>query len=128
MQGKTLYEYAVIRIVPRVEKEEFFNAGVILYSKDKKFIGTRINLPLKKLQCLSPETNYHEIEAHLQSFEAIAGGAADAGPIAALDAAGRFRWLTATRSTVVQSSKTHSGFCDDPEKALDDLFEKYVTG
>lgn len=126
MQEKLLYEYAVIRIVPKVEKEEFFNAGVILYSRDKKFLDTRMFLNEDKLKCFAPDADVNEIQAHLQSFAQIARGEKNGGPIARLDAASRFRWLTATRSTIVQSSKTHSGFCSNPKEALEDLFNKYI--
>ena len=126
MQEKLLYEYAVIRIVPKVEKEEFFYAGVILYSRDKKFLDTRMFLNEDKLKCFAPDADVNEIQAHLQSFAQIARGEKNGGPIARLDAASRFRWLTATRSTIVQSSKTHSGFCSNPKEALEDLFNKYI--
>lgn len=126
MQEKLLYEYAVIRIVPKVEKEEFFNAGVILYSRDKKFLDTRMFLNEDKLKCFAPDADVNEIQAHLQSFAQIARGEKNGGPIARLDPASRFRWLTATRSTIVQSSKTHSGFCSNPKEALEDLFNKYI--
>jgi len=126
MQEKLLYEYAVIRIVPKVEKEEFFNAGVILYSRDKKFLDTRMFLNEDKLKCFAPDADVNEIQAHLQSFAQIARGEKNGGPIARLDAASRFRWLTATRSTIVQSSKTHSGFCSNPKEALEYLFNKYI--
>lgn len=126
MQEKLLYEYAVIRIVPKVEKEEFFNAGVILYSRDKKFLDTRMFLNEDKLKCFAPDADVNEIQAHLKSFAQIARGEKNGGPIARLDAASRFRWLTATRSTIVQSSKTHSGFCSNPKEALEDLFNKYI--
>jgi len=126
MPEKVLYEYAVIRIVPRVEKEEFFNAGVILYCKDRKYLNTITHLNLKKLSCFAPDADVEEINAHLNAYEQIAKGESKGGPIARLDMASRFRWLTATRSTMVQSSQTHSGYCEDPEKALEDLFEKYI--
>ena len=126
MPGKHLFEYAVIRIVPRVEREEFLNAGVILYCKDKKFLQCLTNIDKEKLRVLCSEIDCNEVDEHLQSFERICKGEKGGGPIAALDLPSRFRWLTATRSTIVQSSKVHPGLCDDPEKTLQKLHEQLV--
>jgi len=126
MPGKHLFEYAVIRIVPRVEREEFLNAGVILYCKDKKFLQCLTNIDKEKLRVLCSEIDCKEVDEHLQSFERICKGEKGGGPIAALDLPSRFRWLTATRSTIVQSSKVHPGLCDDPEKTLQKLHEQLV--
>ena len=127
MQEKDLFEYAVIRIVPRVEREEFVNAGVILYCPKQKFLGVRYQLFREKINMLCPESDMDEIAAHLQAFEQIAKGAKSAGPIAALDLPSRFRWLTATRSTVVQASRVHPGFCDDAADMLNKLFAEQVA-
>lgn len=126
MQENHLFEYAVIRVVPRVEREEFLNAGVILYCAKQKFLETRIYLDEQRLFALSPGTDKTEIEANLKAIERICTGGADAGPIGKLDPASRFRWLTATRSTVVQTSKVHPGFCSEPQKALERLFAQQV--
>ena len=126
MQDNHLFEYAVIRIVPRVEREEFLNVGVILYASKQKFLQSMFHLNEERLRILSDKTDIEEVKAHLLSFERICMGAADVGPIAKLDMASRFRWLTATRSTIVQSSKVHPGFCTNPKEALEKLFQQLV--
>lgn len=126
MQGKHLFEYAIIRIVPRVEREEFLNVGIVLYCKDKKFLDTKYTINKERIAVLCAEVDCEEIEEHLQSFEKIAKGNKDGGPIAALDLPSRFRWLTATRSTIIQTSKVHPGFCEDPQETLDKLYAQLV--
>jgi hypothetical protein len=126
MHGKYLFEYAIIRIVPRVEREEFLNAGVILYCKDLKFLQCLYTLNKEKIDMLCSEIDCREVEEHLRSFEKICLGAKDGGPIAVLDLPSRFRWLTATRSTIVQSSKVHPGFCTDPLETLEKLYRQLV--
>lgn len=126
MQGKHLFEYAIIRIVPRVEREEFLNVGIILYCKDFRFLDTRYSINNEKLKTLCTRVDCDEVEEHLQSFAKISRGEKEAGPIAALDIASRFRWLTATRSTIIQSSKVHPGFCEDPEETLEKLYRQLV--
>src|SRR5688572_8085114 len=101
MQGKYLFEYAIIRIVPRVEREEFLNTGVILYCRDRKFLQCIYTINKEKVNALCGDVDCNEVDEHLRSFERISLGAKDGGPIAALDLPSRFRWLTATRSTVV---------------------------
>jgi hypothetical protein len=126
MQEKHLFEYAVIRVMPRVEREEFLNAGVILYCKQQRFLQTAITLNEDRLRAFSQEIDINEIQAYLHAFECICKGGKQAGPIGQLEPASRFRWLTATRSTVVQAGKVHPGFCDDPLKALTRLHEQLV--
>lgn len=126
MQDKHLFEYAVVRIVPRVEREEFLNAGVILYCRDLKFLQTKYSLNKKRIRSLCGDLDCAEVKKHLRSFERICNGDAKGGPIAALELALRFRWLTATRSTVVQTSKVHPGFCKDAAKMLEQLHQQLV--
>jgi hypothetical protein len=126
MQEQHLFEYAVIRVVPRVEREEFFNAGVILYCKTRQFLQVRIFLDEKKLLAFCPEPDLDIFRTHLFSFQQICEAKAGAGPIAQLDLAGRFRWLAATRSTILQSSRVHPGLCTDPAETLDRLFQQLV--
>ena len=127
MPGTYLFEYAVIRIVPRVEREEFLNAGVILYCKDLNFLQTVFTLDKGRLASLAPGLDIDEIENHLNAFVRISEGDILAGgDIAKLDAPLRFRWLTATRSTVIQTSKVHSGFCTDPVETLNKLQAQLV--
>ncbi len=126
MQDKHLYEYAVIRVVPRVEREEFVNAGVVVFCKRKRFIKAIYTVNETKLTCLSPELDIDQLRLNLESFEKIARGAKDGGPIAQLEVPERFRWLTAVRSSVIQTSRPHPGFCDDPESKAQKLFEELV--
>lgn len=126
MQGKQLFEYAVIRVVPRVEREEFLNVGIILFSKQQKFLQCVYQLNEERLRAVCPSIDLAEIGGHLRSFERICTGGAGGGPIAKLDMPSRFRWLTATRSTVVQTSKVHPGFCSDLKEALMKLLAQLV--
>ncbi|MDQ3276846.1 MAG: DUF3037 domain-containing protein [Bacteroidota bacterium] len=126
MPGKHLFEYAVIRVVPRVEREEFINVGVVLFCKQQRYLQTRFQVNKERLLALCPALDIEEVQAYLTAFEKITGGSADGGPIAKLDPPSRFRWLTATRSTVVQASKIHPGMCEDLDKALEKLFAQFV--
>ncbi len=127
MQENHLFEYAVLRIVPRVEREELINVGVILYCKKHSFLQTTFTLSESRLLALDPAIDVKEIRSHLDALAAISSGKAEAGPIAALDLASRFRWLTAKRSTVVQTSAVHPGLCKDPAVTLQRLHEQLVT-
>ena len=126
MQGKHLYEYAVIRIVPQVEREEFLNVGVILYAKQSRFIEMKYHLNEKKLEVFCPKLDTEQVRKNLEAFKAISNADKSGGPIAQMDAASRFRWLTATRSSVIQTSKTHPGFSGNLEETLQCLFEDLV--
>ncbi|MDB5089256.1 MAG: hypothetical protein JWR09_3250 [Mucilaginibacter sp.] len=126
MQPKYLFEYAVIRVVPRVEREEFLNIGVILYCAKQKFLQTIYLLDEARLQALYPGLDIDELKEHLCSFERICQGDKAAGPIGKLDIASRFRWLTATRSTVLQTSKVHPGMSEDALVTLNRLFDQLV--
>jgi len=126
MQGKHLYEYAIIRVVPRVEREEFINVGVILCAKKQHFLQCRINLDKSKLLALDPEADYDLLEAHLDSFVKICSSPAEGGPIAKNDPPARFRWLTAMRSSMIQTSRPHSGLTEDLESTVERLFQENV--
>lgn len=126
MQGKLLYEYAVIRIVPRVEREEFLNAGVVMYLHGSKKLLMRHCLDDARLKSFYENADIATIKLHLNAFERISNRSDTISPIAKLDAASRFRWLTAQRSTIVQSSRVHSGFCIDPEEELKKLCRQYI--
>lgn len=126
MQGKRLFEYAVLRVVPRVEREEFCNIGVVLYSKEARFLQCSFHLNETRLRALFADLDLEELKQYLASFERICMGSKQGGVIAQLDQPSRFRWLTATRSTILQASKVHPGFCEDPEKALQKLVEELV--
>ncbi len=126
MQDRFLYEYAVIRVVPRVEREEFINVGVVLYCAQHKTLEVKYHLPTERLQALAPNLDLQDVESHLQAFESIAKGEKSAGPIAGLPVPDRFRWLTATRSTIVQSSKVHIGYCSGLAHEAERLFVQLV--
>jgi len=126
MQQKHLFEYAVIRVVPRVEREEFLNIGVILYCAKYQFLQTRHHLDEARLQSCYKGLDAGELKEHLNSFERICRGDKEAGPIGLLDTASRFRWLTATRSTVLQTSKVHPGMSEDALATLERLFAQLV--
>jgi hypothetical protein len=126
MQGRYLFEYAIIRIVPRVEREEFLNVGIVLYCKERKFLKTKYGINKQRLNAICAEVDCKEVEEHLQSFEKISAGEKAGGQIAVLDMASRFRWLTATRSTIIQTSKVHPGFCEDPNQTMEKLYMQFV--
>jgi hypothetical protein len=126
MPGKHLFEYAVIRVMPRVEREEFVNVGIVLFCKQQRFLKTVFHLDSERLLSLYPALDISEIKNYLEAFDKVGKGTKDGGPIAKLDLPSRFRWLTATRSTVVQSSKIHPGLCDDLDGALQKLFVQLV--
>lgn len=126
MQENLLFEYAVIRIVPHVEREEFINAGVILYCSPKKFLSTIVTLDESRLQLLCRKLDMDEIRANISSFEQIAAGGTNGGPIGKLSPAERFRWLTAARSTVIQTSRVHPGLTHDPAVMLERLHKQLV--
>jgi hypothetical protein len=126
MQENHLFEYAVIRVVPHVEREEFINVGVVLYCKDQKFLQTIVELNETRLMALCDKLDIAELKEYITSFVRICQGGASAGPIGKLPMAERFRWLTATRSTVVQTSKVHPGLCNDAAEMLDRLYRQLV--
>lgn len=121
-----LYEYAVIRLVPQVEREEFINVGIILFSKRQKFIRTKIALPEERLKLFKCEMDLDQIKANLHAFELISAGSKAGGPIACEELPERFRWLTAVRSSIIQTSRPHPGKTNDLEKEVERLFLEYV--
>jgi len=120
------YFYAVIRVVPRVERGECFNAGVVLFSRSLRYLGMRWTLDPWKLQALSEATDPDFVESQLAAMAAVAAGSADGGPVAALDLAERFHWLSAPSSTMIQPSPVHTGMTSDPEATLERLFTDLV--
>lgn len=126
MQDKKLFEYAVIRVMPRVDREEFLNVGVIVYSRDFKFLKARYTVNEVRMSALSPQLDIELVKEHICAFEKICSGDAAGGPIALLDMASRFRWLTAARSTIVQTSKVHPGLTKNPEETLVKLHNELV--
>jgi hypothetical protein len=126
MTENHLFEYAVIRVVPRVEREEFLNVGIILYCRDQQFLQARFSLNEDRLQAFCALINLDELREHLLALEKISSGEKDSGPIGQLDIASRFRWLTAKRSTIVQTSQVHPGLCADARETLDRLYSQLV--
>ena len=126
MQEKSLFEYAVIRIVPRVEREEFLNVGVVVFCRDQKFLHCKFDVNEARLNAFSPHINIEQIDAYLCAFRLICEGDKMGGPIASLPMIERFRWLTASRSTMLQTSFVHSGLCIDPLATLGELYRKLV--
>ena len=126
MPNKVTYEYAIIRIVPKVEREEFMNVGVILFSKRKKYLDIKYHLDEKRLTAFSETIDIDWIQKYLAAWKLVCDGSPAGGKIGSLDIAVRYRWLTANRSSIIQSSNTHPGLCDAPEKVLEDLFKRYV--
>lgn len=126
MQEDKIYEYAVIRLVPKVEREEFFNIGLIMFSKKEKFIRVEFYLCPDKFKLMHSKLDYADIIQNLESFQKIANGDKDGGPIALLDIPERFRWLTAVRSSAVQTSRPHPGKSRDLNTTFGKLFEELV--
>ena len=126
MQETHLFEYAVIRVVPHVEREEFLNVGIVLLCRPQKFLGAKFGLDTGRLRALCDKMDLEELKEHITSFERICSGGEDSGPIGKLTITERFRWLTATRSTVLQTSKVHPGLCNDAKEELNSLFNQLV--
>lgn len=126
MQDKVTYEYAIIRVVPKVEREEFFNVGVLLFSKRKNYLGVKFKIDRRKLEAFSENLDLQMLEDHLEAWQNICDGTPESGSIGQFEVSDRFRWLAACRSTIIQSSKTHSGLCFEPEQELEHLFQTFV--
>lgn len=126
MQQKHKYEYAVVRVVPLVEREEFINVGVILFCKREKYIRMKYKMREDKILALNSSADIEEIHRNLEAFSKIAAGDKDSGPIATMNEAERFRWLTAVRSATIQTSRPHPGMCIDLDLAVEKLFTEMV--
>ncbi|MGH2835779.1 MAG: DUF3037 domain-containing protein [Solirubrobacteraceae bacterium] len=121
------FQYAVLRVVPRIEREEFVNAGVIVFCRTRRFLRARVALDPRRIRTWAPDTDLEALRGHLDARVRVAAGDADAGPIAALPQSERFHWLVAPSSTMIQTSSVHSGLCDEPEAVLERLFEQLVA-
>jgi hypothetical protein len=126
MPGPNSFDYAVVRVVPRVERGEFINVGVILICRAKRYLTARIELDEIRLLALSPTIDVAELRRHLEVIPKICTGTPDSGPIGQLSQQERFHWLVAPRSTVIQVSPPHSGFCLDPNHTLEHLLNTLV--
>ncbi len=126
MQGSTPFDYAIIRLVPKVERQEFLNIGVVLYCRAQQFLDMRYILDSSRLNAFSSSFDTAEAESYLRAFRLICLGKADGGPIALLPPAERFRWLTAARSTIIQTSPVHPGLCTDAKNTLEKIHQDFV--
>ncbi len=126
MQEKHLFEYAVIRVVPRVEREEFINVGVILFCAAQKFLQAKTLLDKDRITAFAPLLDLQEVECRLAAFSQVCAGGKEGGSIGQLTPVTRFRWLTANRSTIIQTSNAHPGLCVDAAATLDKLFKQLV--
>lgn len=126
MPATSSYDYAVIRVVPCVERGEFINVGVILFCRTRRFLGAALHLDPNRIQTLAPHLDLTLLQRHLETIELICQGNAEAGPIAQLSHSERFHWLVSPRSAIIQTSPVHSGLCADPAAALADLLKKFV--
>jgi hypothetical protein len=121
------FAYAVLRVVPRVERGECFNAGVVLFCRRRGFLAARVELDERRLAALDPDADAGAVRAHLDALARIAAGDAAGGPVAALEPSERFGWLVAPSSTIIQPSPVHTGLCDEPGAMLDRLFAELVA-
>jgi len=126
MPNRVPYEFAVIRVVPKVEREEFLNVGVIVFSKRKKYLGIKYQLNEKRLLTFDQALDVDMLKSYLEAWEAVCTGGPQGGSIGQQEQPYRFRWLSASRSTILQTSRIHSGICESPEEVLEDLFRRYV--
>lgn len=126
MPARSAFEYAVVRVVPRSEREEFINVGVILLCRTRRFLDSSIELDTTRLAVLAPGLDIAAIDEQLGYIRPVCVGGAGAGPIGLLPQFERFRWLVAPRSTIIQSSPVHCGMCDDPRAMLDHLLDSMV--
>jgi hypothetical protein len=126
VRERVAFDYAVFRVVPRVEREEFLNAGVVVYCRQKRFLEVKIHLNAQRLLALFPQADVALLSQHLDAIRAVADGVDGAGAIAALPQRDRFGWLVAPRSTMIQVSAVHTGLCEDPACALQKLFDQMV--
>ena len=122
------FDYSVIRVVPRVERQEFINAGVVVFCPEKKYLAARVQLDEGRLTALWPEGDVEVVREHLRAVERIAAGDAAGGPIAGLTQRERFHWLISPRSTIIQPSPVHTGICDKPSDLVERLAKQYLGG
>ena len=124
--ARSPFSYAVLRVVPRVERGERFNAGVVVFCRQRGFLGAKVELDERRLAALAPDTSANDVRAHLEALANVAAGAPDAGAIAALPPSERFGWLVAPSSTIIQPSEVHTGLTGEPQATLEALFAEIV--
>lgn len=126
MHANNLFEYAIIRYVPRPEREEFLNIGVILFCAKKQYLNLLYRIDVERITCFYPAVDVDMLQHFLEGYHEVCCGKSTGSPIARLDNPSRFRWLTATRSTIIQSSKIHPGLCVHPQQTLERLYNTMV--
>jgi hypothetical protein len=126
MPARSSFDYAIVRVVPRVERGELLNAGVIVFCLEKDFLRAKVEVNEPRLRALWPEVDLDLVRQHLEAIPKICAGTPDSGPIGRLSLRERFHWLVAPRSTIIQISPVHAGLCDHPERALEELFSQVV--
>jgi Protein of unknown function (DUF3037) len=126
VRDHSTYDYAIIRLVPKVEREEFVNVGVIIWCQSKEFLAARIELDEQRLMSLDSAVDVETIRAHLATIPAICAGGDQGGPIGHLSQRERFHWLVAPRSTIIQTSPVHTGYCKNPTAVLEHLLNTMV--
>ena len=126
MPALSSYDYAIVRVVPCVERGECINVGVILFCRTRRFLGALISLDAQRLLALFPTIDIDAVRSHLDAIPLVCAGSAEAGPISQLSQSERFHWLVSPRSTIVQTSPVHSGLCSDPAAALEHLMQTMV--
>jgi len=127
VRGSEPFQYAIVRIVPRVERGECMNVGVVLFCRPRRYLAARTALDEARLAAFAPGLDAAEVRSHLDALARIAGGDAGAGPVARLEQSERFHWLVAPSSTMIQTSAVHTGLCEDPDETLERLMEKLVA-
>ena len=125
--ARSPFSYAILRVVPRIERGERFNAGVVVFCRQLGFLGAKVALDEQRLAALAPAARAGEVRAHLEALVNVAAGEPGAGAIAELPPSERFGWLVAPSSTIIQPSEVHTGLTDDPRKTLDALFDELVA-
>jgi Protein of unknown function (DUF3037) len=127
MHAPASFDYAILRVVPRVERQEFMNAGVLVLCLEKRYLGARIRLDRDRLKALWPDADADVVSRHLEAVERICAGDPAAGPIALLPLRERFHWLVSPRSTIIQPSPVHTGLCDATDQLLDRLEKQFLS-
>ncbi|NHN26389.1 DUF3037 domain-containing protein [Flavobacterium jejuense] len=126
MHEKHLYDYAVIRVVPRVEREEFINVGLMLFCKRQKYLRIQYQIPTAKITLFCPKFDLEQLQNNLEALVSICEGQKKGGPIALFEKDERFRWITAIKSSSIQTSRPHSGFSDNLDKTFEKLYNELV--
>ena len=127
MHAPASFDYAILRVVPRVERQEFLNAGIVVFCLEKKYLAARIHLDRNRLKALWPDADADLVARHLGAVERICAGDPAAGPIAQLSQRERFHWLVSPRSTIIQPSPVHTGVCDETGNLLDRLERQLLS-